>query len=294
MKRINHLFLFVGSSHTKSIIPSFVLLCLIVLFFNSAMAQKVYIITDLEGASGVYKWSQIDNKDDDLNKEACEYYMKDLEAVIKGFKDGGAKEIFVFDAHGLQIIIPHLMTPGVKYLTGHPRPEGLLGLDSTYDAVALVGFHAMEGTENGVLNHTQNPYNHARYWYNGIESGEIAQDALKCGFFGVPVVLVSGDDATCREATKFLGKDVVTVAVKEGIAEQSAVLYALPDTYKALYEGAKKAMSVIKKCKPYVLQMPIKAKKTYYSTEGADPRFPIPVLKTSEWVINSEPELKEY
>lgn len=269
-------------------------MCLGILFPITALTQKIYIITDLEGASGVYKWSQIDNKDDELNKKACEYYMKDLEAVIKGFKEGGAKEIFVFDAHGLQIIIPELMTPGVKYLTGHPRPEGLLGLDSTYDGVALIGFHAMEGTENGVLNHTQNPYNHARYWYNGIESGEIAQDALKCGFFNVPVVMVSGDDATCREATKFLGKDVVTVAVKEGIAEQSAVLYAFPDTYKALYEGAKKSMSVLKKCKPYKLQMPIKAKKIFYSKENMDPRFPIPVLKTIEWEIHSEPELKEY
>lgn len=290
MKKYHHLN---SNRRHKKISRVLVFACLVMLNMP-ALAQKVYIITDLEGASGVYKWSQIDNKDDVLNREACEYYMKDLEAVIKGFKDGGAKEIFVFDAHGLQTIIPHLITPGVKYLTGHPRPEGLLGLDSTFDAVALVGFHAMEGTENGVLNHTQNPYNHARYWYNGIESGEIAQDALKCGFFNVPVTFVSGDDATCREATKFLGKDVITVAVKEGIAEQSAVLYALPDTYKLLYEGAKKSMSVIKKCKPYKLEMPIKAKKTYYSKDGMDPRFPIPVLKTTEWVIHSEPELKEY
>lgn len=293
MKRFNH-FLLIDIKKMSRTTLSFVFVCLIGLIYNPADAQKIYIITDLEGASGVYKWSQIDNKDDALNREACEYYMKDLEAVIKGFKDGGAKEIFVFDAHGLQIIVPHLMIPGVKYLTGHPRPEGLLGLDSTFDAVALVGFHAMEGTENGVLNHTQNPYNHARYWYNGIESGEIAQDALKCGFFNVPVVLVTGDDATCREATNFLGKDVVTVTVKEGIAEECAVLYAFPDTYKALYEGAKKSMSVIKKCKPYKLQMPIKAKMTYYSKEGLDSRFPIPMLKTREWVINSEPELKEY
>lgn len=294
MKHFASYFLHGAYKNIVKKIASCILFLSIVVLYNPVLAQKIYIITDLEGASGVYKWSQIDHKDDELNKKACEYYMKDLEAVIKGFKDGGAKEIFVFDAHGLQIIIPELMTPGVKYLTGHPRPEGLLGLDSTYDAVALVGFHSMEGTVNGVLNHTQNPYNHARYWYNGIESGEIAQDALKCGFFGVPVVLVSGDDATCREASKFLGKDVVTVTVKEGIAEQSAILYAFPDTYKALYEGAKKSISVIKKCKPYVLQMPIKAKKIYYETDDSDPRFPITALKTKEWVIHSEPELKEY
>ncbi len=257
-------------------------------------AQKIYIITDLEGASGVYKWAQIDNKDDALNREACEYYMKDLEAVVKGFRAGGAKEVFVFDAHGLQIIIPHLMVPGAKYLTGHPRPAGLLGLDSTFDGVALIGFHAMEGVEDGVLNHTQNPYNHSRYWYNGVESGEVAQDAAKAGFFHVPVVMVSGDVATCREATRFLGNDVVTVAVKKGIAEQSAILYPLAETYAALYEGAKKAMTVLKKCKPYVLQTPIKAKKIYFDTSDMDKRFPVPRLLTKEWIINSEPEFMEY
>lgn len=270
------------------------LICITLLLSFKSRAQKIYIITDLEGASGVYKWAQIDHKDDALNREACEYYMKDLEAVVKGFRAGGAKEIFVFDAHGLQIIIPHLMTPGAKYLTGHPRPPGLLGLDSTFSGVALIGFHAMEGTENGVLNHTQNPENHARYWYNGVESGEIAQDAAKCGFFGVPVIMVSGDDATCREATRFLGNDVVTVAVKEGVAEQSAVLYPFEETYKYLYEGAKKAMTVISKCKPYVLQKPIHAKKVYFDNQDMDPRFPIPVLKTKEWIIHSEPEFKEY
>ncbi|MCC7400686.1 MAG: M55 family metallopeptidase [Chitinophagaceae bacterium] len=268
--------------------------CIVFLISFTGKSQKIYIITDLEGASGVYKWSQIDNKDDALNREACEYYMKDLEAVVKGFKEAGANEVFVFDAHGLQIIIPHLMTPGAKYLTGHPRPYGLLGLDSSFSGVALIGFHAMEGTENGVLNHTQNPENHARYWYNGVESGEIAQDAAKCGFFGVPVIMVSGDDATCREATRFLGKDVVTVTVKEGIAEECAVLYPLEETYKALFNGAKKAMTVISKCKPYVLKTPIHAKKVYYDNKGLDPRFPIPVLKTTEWIINSEPEFLEY
>lgn len=263
-------------------------------FVKYSNAQKIYLITDLEGASGVYKWSQIDNKDDAPNREACEYYMGDLEATVKGLYAGGAKEVFVFDAHGLQIIIPHLMPAGAKYLTGHPRPLGLLGLDTTFDGVVLLGFHAMEGTSDGVLNHTQNPYNHARYWYNGVESGEIAQDAAKCGFFGVPVIMVTGDIATCREATQFLGKECITVAVKEGIAEESAILYPFEETRKALYEGAKKSIAAIPKCKPYILKTPIKAKKVYYDKSGLDPRFPIPIITTKEWVIQGEPDFLEY
>ena len=132
------------------------------------LAQKIYIITDLEGISGVYKWAQIDYKDDRLNLEACEFFMKDLQAVIRGLQAGGAKEIMVFDAHGLQSVLPGMMIPGAKYLTGHPRPVGLLKFDSTYDGVVLLGFHAMMGVEEGVLNHTQNPENGSRFGSKGL------------------------------------------------------------------------------------------------------------------------------
>ena len=261
---------------------------------QSARAQKIYIITDLEGASGVYRWAQVEKKDNRLNREACEFFMNDLKAVIKGLQEGGAKEIFVFDGHGLQSIVPRLMVPGVKYLTGHPRPPGLLRLDSTYDGVVLLGFHAMRGTADGVLDHTQSSELGTRYWYNGVESGEIAQDAAKCGFFGVPVIMVTGDVATCREATKFLGQACITVAVKEGIARESAILYPLEDTYKAQYEGAKKAIAAIPKCKPYVLKTPIKAKKIFYDPNSVGPHSPEPKPVTEEWIIKGESDFLEY
>jgi hypothetical protein len=39
------------------------------------------------------------------------------------------------------------------------------------------------------------------------------------------------------------------------------MLYPLEETRKALYEGAKRAMAAIPDCKPYKLELPIKAKK---------------------------------
>ena len=75
--------------------------------------------------------------------------------------------------------------------------------------------------------------------------------------------MVTGDVATCREATHFFGDNVVTVATKKGLSREAAELYPFEETRKALYEGAKKAMSVIPKCKPYHLDFPVKAKKQY-------------------------------
>jgi D-amino peptidase len=234
----------------------------------TANAQKIYIVTDLEGASGVYKpeqaWINIGSP---LYIQACEYLMGDVNAVVRGLRDGGATEILVLDGHGPQTVIPHLLEPGAKHITGKPKPRTngspLWGLDKSFAGIVQIGAHSMRGTPDGNLNHTQSVEN--RYWYNGVETGEMGQAALVAGYFGVPNIMVSGDEAACREAKKFFGENCVAVPVKQGISREAAVIYPLSDTRKALYEGAKHAMEVIKQCKPYTTQIPIKAKKQFLS-----------------------------
>lgn len=236
---------------------------------NSAEAQKIYINTDLEGISGVYKFDQTRQKGTPLNMQACEYFMGDLAAVIRGLHDAGIKEIVVLDGHGSQAIIPHLMVAGAKYITGTPRPGAgnLSELDSSFSAMILLGFHAMMGTADGVLNHTQNSKSENRFWYNGIESGEIAQNAAIAGYYGVPVIMVTGDVAVCREANKFFGKNCVTVPVKKGLSREAAMLYPFEETHDALYEGAKKAVAAIPLCKPYLLKSPILIREEYLNSD---------------------------
>ena len=76
-----------------------------------AAPPKIYIVTDLEGASGVYKLSQVNTKETLLGQKAMEYLMGDIAAVVRGLRDGGAGEILVLDGHGLQALVPHLMEP---------------------------------------------------------------------------------------------------------------------------------------------------------------------------------------
>jgi len=96
----------------------------------------------------------------------------------------------------------------------------------------------------------------------------LAQDAAVAGHFGVPPILVTGDEAACREAKHFFGEACVTVAVKKGVAREAAILYPFAETRQALYEGAKEAMAAIPQCKPYRLTTPIKAKKQWLAWEG--------------------------
>ena len=239
---------------------------------HRAGGLKIYIETDLEGASGVYKFAQTREVADPLYAQAKEYLMGDIAAVVRGLCDAGATEIIVLDGHGAQAFVPHLMEPGAKYITGLPRPDGDWGMDEKVDGFIMLGFHAMKGTPDGVLNHTQSSRGENRYWYNGVESGEMAQSALIVGHYGVPPIMVTGDEATCREARQFFGDSCVTVAVKRGLNRESAVLYPFAETRKALYEGAGRAVAAIPRCKPYRIAMPIKAKKEYL--EFAKPYVP--------------------
>jgi D-amino peptidase len=246
---------------------------------------KIFIETDLEGVSGVYSFSQTREKGSPENLKACEYFMGDLAAVVRGLRDGGATEILVIDGHGNQAMIPELMVAGAKYVTGLPRPQNnTWSLDNSYSGMVLFGFHAMNGTPDGVLCHTQSSGSENRYWYNGVESGELAQSASVAGFYGVPPILVTGDEATCREARKFFGDEVVTVATKRGLARESAVLYPFEEVRNALYEGAKKAIAAIPKCKPYIMTTPVKVKVEYLEKA---PSTIQPKLITIEKVIEN-------
>ncbi len=255
-----------------------------------AAQTKIYVVTDLEGISGVYKFTQTRETDTLLARQAREFFMGDVVAVVRGLRDGGAKEIVVLDGHGNQALVPELMAPGAKYITGLPHPEHFPGLDATYAGVVFLGFHAMMGTTNGVLNHTQSSRTENRYWYNGVDSGELAQCAAVAGHFGVPPILATGDEATCLEAEKFFGKSCITVAVKKGLARESALLYPLSETRRELYRGAKRAMRVMQNCRPYRLELPIKAKKEYLVFDGSAK----PKLVTREDIISDALHLLDF
>lgn len=222
---------------------------------------RIYIVTDLEGASGVYQFAQTREPGNSLGEKAKEYLMGDIAAVVRGLRAAGVTDIVVLDGHGSGAFIPHLMEPGAKYITGRPRPGPLTDFDGSFAGLIQLGAHAMMGTPDGVLCHTQSSRTENRYWYNGVESGELAQCAAIAGHYGVPTIMVTGDEATCREAGRFFGSNCVTVAVKRGITREAAELYPFDETRQALYEGARRAVAAIPRCQPYKLSLPVQAKK---------------------------------
>src|SRR5512138_3692946 len=85
------------------------LLTVATVFQTAAAPQKVYVVTDLEGISGVYKFTQTRETDTPLARQAREFFMGDLAAVVRGLRAGGATEVLVLDGHGNQALLAELM-----------------------------------------------------------------------------------------------------------------------------------------------------------------------------------------
>src|SRR5947207_4702654 len=111
--------------------------------------------------------------------------------------------------------------------------------------------HAMAGTAEGVLSHTVSGQAWRNLSFNGTLVGETGINAALCGNWGCPVLLVTGDEATCREATELLGQGLTTVAVKRGVRRYSARQLAPVRARELIEEGAKRALADLGAVQPY-------------------------------------------
>lgn len=256
--------------------------------------MKVYVATDMEGVSGISTFAQCGRDPDKYEAEGRPLLMADVSACVEGLLEGGASEIVISDGHGSGCnFMPELMHPGARYFTGTERPRPAGGLDKTFDAAILLGYHAMNGTETGMMHHTQSSKAESKYWYNGVESGEIVQSALIIGHFDVPIVMVTGDVATCREAGQFLGDDILTVAVKQGLSRQCGVLVAPEKARQMIREGSRQCLKRVDRCQPFKMELPIEGKMVVQTPEYARARGENLGTRVNEntWVASFESPL---
>lgn len=233
--------------------------------------MKIFICTDLEGIGGITCFDQTRDKTNLLYQEARHLLTQEVNACVQGCLDGGATDIIVRDGHGggFNFFVEDLH-PAARYITGPGRPRPDNGMDSTIDGLILLGYHAMNGTEDGVLHHTQSSLGENKYWYNGVESGELVQTSLVAGYHDIPPIMCSGDLRCCEEARRFLGDEIVTVVVKEGFSRTSSIMYAPAKSRELVREGARKAMAVIPRCRPYKLPLPITGRLQLKDKEAID------------------------
>ena len=121
----------------------------------------------------------------------------------------------------------------------------------------MVGMHARAGTPDGVMCHTISTTTWRSVFFNDDEVGEFGINAALCGHYDCPVVLVTGDEATSREASEII-EGLESVVVKKGLSRFSARQVPPVRARKMIEAGAKNALQNLskKKVKPYVPAKP--------------------------------------
>ena len=190
--------------------------------------MRVHIISDMEGVSGIVKPEQTSGGDP-MYEEGRKLYTEEINAAVRGAKAGGATEIVVMDCHGagggwtFNSLVPELLDEACEWVVQEEWTGYTEFLEQGCDAALFVGMHAKAGTQDGNMNHTVSGRDYQRLWFNGVEVGETGINAALCGTWGCPVLLVTGDEASCREGKELLGESLSTVAVKRAFGSGAAV-----------------------------------------------------------------------
>ena len=205
--------------------------------------MRVLISADMEGASGV-TWPG----DVDPGTEQWQRFRRmltsDVNAAIAGLSAGGASDVLVNEAHDtMRNILLEDLDPRARMLTGRHKRLGMIeGIDRDVDAVAFVGYHAAAG-RNGVLAHTYMGNSLTGFWIDGEPASEGLLNTMVAAEYGVPVILVTGDDQTCVDA-KTYAADARVVAVKECVSRYAAICSPPAVTAVWIREAAAEAMQL--------------------------------------------------
>ena len=219
--------------------------------------MKVFIVRDMEGVAGIVKWQQTTGGDETAYQEGRKLYTEEINAAVRGAKTGGADEIVVMDCHGagkewtFNSLMPELLDPRCEFVVQEEWTEYTELLEQGCDAALFVAMHAKAGTPDGVMSHTVSGQAWRNLEFNGVSVGETGINAALCGQWDCPVLLVTGDEAVCREAKALLGDRLTTVAVKKGMGRFSARNVAPIRARQLIEDGTRRALQDLAAVKPY-------------------------------------------
>ena len=198
-------------------------LVILAFYSNVAWAQsKVYISADMEGLTGAVTSEQLGPTGFEYQRFR-EFMTEEVLAAIRGARAAGATEFLVSDSHGNgQNLLIERFPKDVQIVRSWPRPLGMMGgLDESFDAVIFIGYHTSTANSRGVRAHTFSSATLTDVRLNGTSVSEAGFNAALAGHFGVPIAMVSGDDAIVEETRAYVG-DVEGAVVKWATSFHSA------------------------------------------------------------------------
>jgi D-amino peptidase len=223
-----------------------------------ASTLKVFISVDMEGVIGVVDRDQTSSEGQDYERFR-KLMMAEANAAIDGARDAGATHILVNDSHGSHrnLLIEELHAPA-ELISNNIKPMGMMaGLDASYAAAIFIGYHAKASSAEGVLAHTGNSTTIADLRVNGRSVGEGGMNIHAAGALGVPVVLISGDQAALAEVRELV-PNIEGVQVKEAIGTAAARSLRPVEAARLIREGTARAIRRRGEIKPVPASLPVR------------------------------------
>jgi D-amino peptidase len=233
--------------------------------------RKLFISADIEGVCGIADW-----KETEIGEPQGAYFReemtKEVRAACEAACDAGVSEIFVKDAHGSgRSIDPSMLPENVRIMRAWTRdPFSMMaGIDGSYCGAMFIGYHSAAGTNGNPLAHTMNGDN-VYVLVNGKPASEFLINAYTAASFGVPALLVAGDEALCRSARE-LDPSIRAVAVSEGRGNASISIHPALAARRIREETA----AALARANPKPLELPkrfeltIRFKQHYLAYRGS-------------------------
>jgi D-amino peptidase len=244
--------------------------------------MKILIAADMEGITGVTNWNQVDPRHSEYPRYR-RLMTSDVNAAVRGVCEAGVKEILVTDGHdlGTNILLEDL-DPCTHLISGDYSPLAMVqGIDQGIDGLIFVGYHARAGSQNAILDHTWSSRRVANLWLNDILVGEYGLNGAVAGHFNVPVLMLTGDQTACAQASELLGP-IETVVVKTAISRMAAECLPPQITeeliHKAAYQAVKRLIAG-EAPKPLALTKPVHVTIDFNSSDQADQASLLPGSK---------------
>ncbi|MDF2673440.1 MAG: peptidase D-aminopeptidase [Clostridiales bacterium] len=238
--------------------------------------MKIYISADIEGISGVVNGSFTSQREYDYPR-ARKLMTDEVNAAVEGVKLAGADEILVNDSHGpMTNILIEDLDEDVRLISGSKKLLGMMeGIDSTFDGVLLIGYHGRHNS-SGVLSHSYYGSVVTEIKINGNIVGESELNSMAAGYYGVPVVFVSGDDVLSGQVKEF-NPDIETLIVKKAHSRYCAESIQPKLVHKLLKENVQKTLeNNLKNIKPCKVEGKVELEIAFHNSGMAEATLFIP------------------
>lgn len=230
---------------------------------DAADSLKIYISADMEGLAGAVTSEQLGPSGFEYG-QFREFMTAEVNAAIEAARDAGATEILVSDSHGNgQNLLLDRLPADVQVVRSWPRPLGMMeGIDESFDGAIFIGYHTSTTNPDGVRAHTLSSANLTALRLNGIPMPEAGLNAAIAGHFGVPVLMISGDNAIVEEARGLLG-DIEGAEVKEALSFHSAKTLVPEAACDLIRQRVGTAMERLDSFTAYTLDTPVELEVSF-------------------------------